>query len=142
MTLQEKIEYNKKSALKMKWNLSLFGATDFNAELINLVEKFQKEMGIEVDGLVGPITHRLITTKVQSEKGEFIICDGQKVPISWGKVITMGEPGSLGATPKGYRKNTQKKTDHVCSSLGCLLIFCFLCRSFKAEGIVCSLLHR
>lgn len=109
MTLQEKIEYNIKSSSKMKWSPSLFGASDFNAEMITLIETFQKEMGIDVDGLVGPTTHRLITTKIQSEKGEFIICDGQKVPISWGKVITMGEPGSLGVTSKSYRKTPKRK---------------------------------
>lgn len=109
MTLQEKIEFNKSSSLKMKWSPSLFGGTDFNAGLIDLIEKFQKEMGIEADGLVGDVTYRLIATKNQSEKGEYIICDGQKVSIPWNKVITMGEPGSLSVTSKTYRKTPGRK---------------------------------
>lgn len=109
MTLTEKINYNITSSKKFKWTPSLFGATEFNEDLIRKIELFQTEMSIEVDGLVGPTTHRLATTNNLSQAGEYIICSGQRVPINWPKVITMNDPGALSVSSKGYRKSPGRK---------------------------------
>jgi hypothetical protein len=109
MNLQEKLEYNKKSSQKFGWTPEWFGCKDFDQNLIIKIEEFQKELGVDSDGLVGPTTHRLISTKLQSESGEYIICGGKKVAINWPKVITMNEPGALSVGSKCYRKSPGRK---------------------------------
>lgn len=109
MTLEDKIKYNKDSAKKYSWNPSLFGCSDFNEDLIKKVEELQKEYSLEVDGLVGPNTHRIATSAKLSEKDQYIWCGGSKVPINWPKVIVMGETGELTIPAKNFKKKKGRK---------------------------------
>jgi len=105
----EAIKYNISSSKKMGWKPDWFGCSDFDDGLIKKVTEFQKKMGVTADGMVGPTTHRLIFTERQSNAGEFIICGGNKVGISWPKVITMSEPGALHVSSKTYKKSPGRK---------------------------------
>lgn len=109
MTLLEKIEYNKKSASKYSWNPSLFGASDFNEDLILKIENLQKEYGLEVDGLVGPNTQRIAVSAKLMDKEQYILCGGKKVPINWPKVIVMDETGGLTVPAKNFKKKAGRK---------------------------------
>ena len=109
MTVIEKIAYNKESSVKYGWSPSLFGATDFDATLVSKVEEFQRDHSLEVDGLVGPTTQRIASTARMSEKDQYILCGGVKVPIAWPKVIVMGEPGALSVPAKNIRKKPGRK---------------------------------
>ena len=109
MTLNDKINYNKESSKKYGWSPSLFGATDFDAVLISKVEDFQREYALDADGLVGSATHRIASTVKLSEKDQYIICGGTRVPIAWPKVIVMGEPGALSLPAKNIRKKAGRK---------------------------------
>ena len=79
--------YNKRSAKKLGWEPSWFGASGFNAELIAKIVAFQEEHDLEADGLCGEMTYRrkiaarqmlvLGDEEVDSvENKNFIYCDG------------------------------------------------------------------
>ena len=109
MNLSQRISYNKSSAIKNGWSPDWFGATAFDANLIAKVEQFQRDYSLEVDGIVGPNTHRIANSLRVSEKDQYIICGGKQVPIDWPKVIVMGEQGALSVPPKNYRKSPNRK---------------------------------
>jgi hypothetical protein len=109
MNLSQKLSYNKSSAAKHGWSPDWFGATTFDANLISKVEAFQKEYSLEVDGLVGPGTHRIASSLRFSEKEQYIVCGGKQVPIAWPKVIVMGEQGALSVPAKNYKKSPKRK---------------------------------
>lgn len=109
MTLAQKLSYNKSSAAKHGWSPDWFGATAFDADLISKIEDFQREYSMEVDGLVGPNTHRVANSLRLSEKEQYIICGGKQVPIAWPKVIVMGEQGALSVPSKNYKKSPKRK---------------------------------
>ncbi len=109
MNLSQKLSYNMSSAAKNGWIPEWFGATAFDANLIAKVEEFQKEYSLEVDGLVGPTTHRIANSLKLSQKEQYIICGGKQVPIDWPKVIVMGEQGALSVSSKNYRKSPKRK---------------------------------
>ena len=94
-----KRNYNKRSAKKHGWEPSWFGAAGFDNDLIEKIKSFQKENGLDDDGLCGPMTYRRIYTSRQDlqipdeevesiENAKFIICDGFKRRIQWDKVET------------------------------------------------------
>ena len=109
MNLVQKIAYNKSSAAKYGWTPDWFGATTFDATLVSKIEEFQKEYSLEVDGMVGPTTHRIANTLRLSNKEQYILCGGKQVPIAWPKVIVMGESGALSVPTKNYRKSPKRK---------------------------------
>ena len=52
------MSYNEKSAKKFGWEPAWFGAEDFGEALKSKIKDFQKEYGLDVDGLCGPATFR------------------------------------------------------------------------------------
>ena len=89
-----KIRYNKKSAKKHGWAPFWFGATQFDQFLIECIKGFQRDHDLTADGLCGPETYRRAYTylearvkpKEESDNSSFILCDGEKVKVDWGKV--------------------------------------------------------
>ena len=113
MGLQEKIEYNRESAQEFGWGPEWFGAYDFDADLIHKINEFQYAMGLDPDGLVGPLTYRRAHTHREAENAHtpesvertthnHLIYNGKSYPIEWDKVVLWNEPGGLKA--KHYRK--------------------------------------
>jgi hypothetical protein len=88
MPLKDKSFYNKMSSEKLGWDPSWFGTTGFGPKLESAVRQFQKEHGLEQDGLVGPMTFSRLYTEFTADDYEenYIILDGEKVAISWDKV--------------------------------------------------------
>ena len=60
MNRQDQIDYNFKSAEDYGWSPEWFGATNFDDELTLKIEQFQYSLGLDSDGLVGPLTYRRI----------------------------------------------------------------------------------
>jgi len=72
-------------------------------------------MEILDDGLVGPSTYRRMLTsdeedveqdEVQESEQNFIVYNGERIPIDWPKVVLWDEPGGLPA--KNYRNRMHK----------------------------------
>jgi len=100
-----KIRYNKKSAKKYGWAPFWFRATQFDQFLIESIKGFQRDHGLEVDGMCGPATYRRAYTVVENRianqdkapnclqlKGpsipvtNHILCNGKETVIEWHKV--------------------------------------------------------
>ncbi|HIC51133.1 MAG TPA: hypothetical protein EYO96_00625 [Candidatus Marinimicrobia bacterium] len=120
----DKVFYNQASAAKLDWDSSWFSC-EYNDEiLVQEVRKWQKERGLSVDGLVGPMTYRRIWTERQLnisdwmdnlppqkrfKAGEkYIIHNGNFIPIEWDKVILWDEEGGLKIKPGRYYDNSGK----------------------------------
>jgi len=115
MPIHNKIFYNKSSAAKLGWEPSWFGAKDFDETLIKNIKKFQREHELTADGLCGPMTYRRINTKREFEheiedrpEGDFIICDGERVPINW-DVINILDEDNYALPANCYRSYKPKK---------------------------------
>jgi len=117
MALQDKLFYNRASAEKLGWEPSWFGAKEFDEVLLKNIKKFQKEYNITADALCGPTTFRLANSAREMEEdlreeellnGNYIICEGQQVPIEWDKVVNLKAENNL-ALPKGFRKYKENK---------------------------------
>ena len=106
MNINRKIAYNKDSAEKHDWSPSDFGASGFDADLIERITVFQREHDLVADGLCGSATLRYLHTiemedfemPVVNASGEYIICKGERIPIKWNKVVTWNEEGGLKAS--------------------------------------------
>jgi hypothetical protein len=90
------IDYNKKTAAQLGWTPEWFGCEGFNDELTKKIKEFQKEMGIEADGMCGPGTFRRKFNERADEIerndsdpnfSDHIICHGNPVPIEWDRVV-------------------------------------------------------
>ena len=86
-----KNRWNKRSALKLGWKPEWFGTLNFDNNLLEAIESFQRRFNVKVDGLCGKETYRLIMTEREANKDlvesvSYIICHGDKIPIAWGKV--------------------------------------------------------
>ena len=106
-----RIEYNKSKAAKYGWDPSWFGCTLFNEELIEAITKFQRDNGLTADGMCGSGTFRKVWTHreqnlpdhVESiQFSDYIVYNGTKIPIFWGKVITWNEAGGKKAGSGKY----------------------------------------
>lgn len=116
MSQARKIAYNHVTSASWGWSPSWFmpwastveGWTpylDFDDGLIEAVKAFQREFGLDDDGLVGSMTFRRIWTfrEANIEKinptpgmgyeGGGILYNSQYYPIHWTKVVHWGEPG-------------------------------------------------
>lgn len=95
-----KKRYNKRSAKKFGWHPSWFGPylTEFDDQLLDEIKKFQVEYDLKPDGLVGPMTFRRLVTSREVEQKEaenFLLINGQHVPIDWDTKIDLIKPGAF-----------------------------------------------
>ena len=105
--MEKKIKYNIESSKKHGWTPEWFDCDTFSIELIDSVMEFQKDLGLDADGLVGPATYRRIEAQKLDEedytpptryrrKGEkSIVYHGEKYPINWDRVILWNQHGGL-----------------------------------------------
>jgi hypothetical protein len=108
--------YNQSSAANLGWDPTWFGEKYFDEKLTRAVKKWQKEKGITVDGLVGPSTFRRIWTERSAEIDEhkpeapaysnYIVYNGNFIPIKWDKVVLWSENGALKAKAGNYYNYT------------------------------------
>jgi peptidoglycan hydrolase-like protein with peptidoglycan-binding domain len=103
--------YNKKSAAKLGWEPSWFSANDFNSFLVERIRDFQQSHGLAQDGLCGPMTYRRRLSERQAnlhvtsdDTGNYIICEGAKIPIEWDKVVNIYDENAKVLPPKNYRR--------------------------------------
>ena len=108
------IKYNQKSSREFGWDPSWFGCKSFDYELISKIKIFQKEKGLLVDGMLGPLSFRRIEAerlsempfdepkKRQRRSEQYIVCNGKRIPIKWRKVVRWDEPNGLQCVPKSY----------------------------------------
>jgi hypothetical protein len=104
--------YNKASAAKLGWEPSWFGERYFDEKLVRAVKKWQKANGLTADGMCGPGTYRRVWTERQSNIDDYkptnpnysnyIVYNGNFVPIDWEKVILWSEDDGLAALPGHY----------------------------------------
>ena len=104
--------YNKASAAKLGWEPSWFGERYFDEKLVRAVKKWQKENGLTADGMCGPGTYRRVWTECQANIDDYkptnpnysnyIVYNGNFVPIEWEKVILWSESDGLAAQPGHY----------------------------------------
>ena len=105
--------YNKMSSKKLGWEPEWFGEDQFDDCLVEKVKQFQRKMSLVDDGLVGPLTHRRLMTAREAEiemaeaSSEHIICNGERVPIAWNKVISMEDAGALALPHSCYNSHRE-----------------------------------
>lgn len=104
----DKVFYNEASAAKLGWTPEWFGCTEFDQKLVKAISEWQKKLGIEADGMCGPGTHRRIMTErlaniddyepdlIPDTDENFIVHQGNFIPIDWKKVVLWSEPNGLG----------------------------------------------
>lgn len=104
--------YNKMSAKKLGWEPEWFGEDQFDDQLVEKIKEFQRSMDLVDDGMAGPLTcRRLITNReaiieMAEASSEYIICDGEHVPIAWDKVVSLEDTGNLALPKFCYRSIT------------------------------------
>ena len=104
--------YNKASAAKLGWEPSWFGERYFDEKLVRAIKKWQKENNLTADGMCGPGTYRRVWTERQTNIDDYkptnpnysnyIVYNGNFVPIEWEKVILWSENDGLAAQPGHY----------------------------------------
>ena len=104
--------YNKASAAKLGWEPSWFGERYFDEKLSRAIKKWQKENSLTADGMCGPGTYRRVWTERQANIDDYkptnpnysnyIVYNGNFVPIEWEKVILWSESDGLAAQPGHY----------------------------------------
>ena len=100
--------YNSSSAEKLGWNPSWFGCKEFDVDLVKAVQKWQRARGLTGDGLVGPMTYRRVWTerevnissyepqaRASFKADNYIVHNGNFIPIEWDKVILWDEEDGL-----------------------------------------------
>lgn len=106
-------QYNKNSSIKFGWFPQWFGCTDFDDILEAQVKSFQKEHGLDVDGMVGSATHRRLYNERMKEvssweakegEGSHIVYGGNFFDIEWDRVILWDSPNGHKAKEGNYRK--------------------------------------
>ena len=127
MTIENKIFYNEASANKLGWDPSWFNHDDFDNQLIENIEKFQKAHDLEVDGMCGPTTFRRVYTErealielasdqfsnVPAEQENYIICNGVKALCEWDKVVNIHHPDALLLEPGRVIERTRNVRQFV-----------------------------
>ena len=107
--------YNKSSSDSLGWDPSWFGCEEFDFNLVKAVQKWQKNMGLTADGLVGPMTYRRIwterevnisnyepTARVSLNADNHIVHNGHFIPVEWDKVILWDEEDGFKASKGCY----------------------------------------
>lgn len=104
--------YNKKSSKDLGWDPSWFGCEEINDELTEKIKEFQREMGIEADGMCGSSTFRrkfneraeeLERSNSDPNYSDYIICHGNAIPIEWNKVVLWTDKGGHKAKEGNYK---------------------------------------
>ena len=114
MKYERQINYNENSSNQYGWEPYWFGAIDFNEDLIEKIMSWQKDNGLQPDGMVGPTTFRRIWTERESnisdhitfcpkeKDNSYIICNGDPVEIEWPKVVLWDEKEGFKARKGAY----------------------------------------
>jgi len=96
MSYNRIIKYNKKTSKKLGWDPEWLGCTEFNQELIDKIKEFQEEHDLDVDGYLGPATHRrlLLAHEAENEEKTGILIDGETHFFEWDKFkLDLIKPG-------------------------------------------------
>ncbi len=122
LSLEEKVFFNQASAEKLGWSPDWFGCEKNDSELVKKIEEFQKNHGLSPDGLCGGNTFKILYTnrvvknellndKLKNDKKDkkYLFCAGQRVPISWDKVVTLDDKTNKLSLKAGTRGNVEKK---------------------------------
>jgi len=115
--------YNKSSATQLGWEPSWFGEKYFDDKLVRAIKKWQKQNGLTADGLCGPTTFRRIWTERQADIDDhkpvdrkysnYLVYNGNFVPIEWDKVVLWSEEGGLSAKPGNYYDYTGRAKRNI-----------------------------
>jgi len=115
--------YNQSSAANLGWDPTWFGEKYFDDKLVRAVKKWQKSRAITSDGLVGPMTFRRAWTERQAEIAEhkpstpaysnYIVYNGNFIPIKWDKVVLWSESGGLKANAGTYYDYTGRSARKI-----------------------------
>ena len=116
----DKVFYNQASSEKFGWEPNWFGCKENDEELVKAIRKWQKERGLTADGMCGPSTHRRIynervaniddyePAKVSEKEENYIVHQGNFIPIEWPKVVLWSEDGGL-KIDNGYTPYFEKR---------------------------------
>jgi hypothetical protein len=102
------IEINKRYAQRDGWSPNDFSAKDFDEFLIQNIKSFQKQYGLQDDGIVGPSTYRRLRTEQEASQiasSKSIICNGKKIPIDWNKIVLWTDSNGLSIPASSYKKS-------------------------------------
>ena len=104
--------YNESSASKLGWDPTWFSEKYYDDKLTRAIKKWQKDKGLTADGLCGPSTFRRLWTERQADidnyqpktcrYSNYIVYQGNFMPIEWDKVVLWSEDGGLVAHPGSY----------------------------------------
>jgi len=110
--------YNEASAKNLGWDPTWFGERYFDEKLTRAIKKWQRLRHLPVDGLCGPTTFRRLWTERQApicvpvEKdpnySNYIVHNGDFLPIEWDKVILWSDKGGLSAKAGSYYDYTAR----------------------------------
>ena len=107
--------YNQASANKLGWEPSWFGEKYFDDKLTRAIKKWQRDRGLQADGLCGPMTYRRLWTERQERVviGDYcddkkpiysnsIVYNGEFYPIEWDKFVLWSDETGLKAQAGHY----------------------------------------
>ena len=119
MSYSRIIRYNKKTSKKLGWDPEWLGCTDFNEELIEKIKEFQEEHDLEVDGYLGPTTHRrlLLAQELKKEEKAGILVNGDYISFDWDKFkLDLIKPGCYRKSKRNRHPNMIVTHWDVCTS--------------------------
>lgn len=95
--------YNVKSAHNHGWNAGWFGCEKFGSDLVEKIEKFQRENNLTPDGFCGPKTVEVLRSQ-RTSKQDYIVCGLKHVKIK-AKVVLWNDKGGYVAKKGCYRED-------------------------------------
>jgi len=88
MKIEDKIFYNVASSEKLGWKPSWLGCDEFNENLIQAIEVFQKKYNLKIDGLLGPSTYTRLASEQQANYELNLLSLENKYPHTLKNYIT------------------------------------------------------